>query len=398
MSAPEACDVLIVGGGPAGLSVAEHAAAQGARVIVVHQDREIGRPVRTSGGSFAADLTALGVPRTLYQPIDTLVFAADAARSRHAMTRHPMAVLYVTGLYQWLAARAEAAGAAVRTGVKFTGLAPLPDGYRATLRARGGAESTVDARYVIDASGVACAVWSAAGHGARPARTGVGIEAEYPLHAGPAHTAVLVVGDRVPAGYGWIFPAPGGRVRIGAGVIHPDVDLSPRDLLDQMITPQFLDEFGLTLGPCDHFNAGVIPSVPYDRRLVRGRLIRTGDAANFATPTVGEGIRIAIARGRALGDALAATLGGAGTAPLARYERTCRRRFGFDYALGIMANRRLARYGRADWDRSVARLARMDQDVVAALVRSEFRGPALWHTLRREFVHRILHRSRADAH
>ena len=389
MTLPDTCDVLIVGGGPAGLSVAERVAAAGASVVVVHQDREIGRPVRTSGGSFQADLTRLGVPSTLYQPIDTLEFVADTARSSHQMTRHGMAVLDVTGLYQWLAQKARAAGATVATSTKFTGLDQNGDGYVATVRARGAAPAPIAARFVIDASGVASAVWAAAGLGTRPARTGIGIEAEYTLVDGPRHTAVLVVGSRVPAGYGWVFPAPHGTVRIGAGVIQPDVDLSPRDLLDAMITPDFLRDHGLTLGALQHTNAGIIPSVPYETRLVSGGLVRTGDAANFATPTVGEGIRIAIERGHVLGDALAATLAGAGRAPLAAYERSCARAFRRDYAIGIMANRRLARYGPSDWDRSVTRLARFDQDTVAALVRSEFRGRALWHTARREIQHRI---------
>jgi digeranylgeranylglycerophospholipid reductase len=388
VSLPENCDVLVVGGGPAGLSVAERAARGGARVTVVHQDREIGRPVRTSGGSFEADLQALGLPQHLYHRIDTLAFAADTARSSHAMTRHVMAVLDVTGLYQWLAAQAEEAGAAIHVATKFIGIEPQTKGYRATLRARGGITHTLSAHRVVDASGVAMAVWQAAGLGARPARTGIGIEAEYALEAGPDRTAVLIVGSRVPAGYGWIFPAPRGRVRIGAGVIQPDVDLSPRRLLETMITPDFLAKHGLRLGPLLDTNAGVIPAVPYETRLRHGGLIRTGDAANFATPTVGEGIRIAIQRGRMLGSALAQAPD-RDEAALRAYERACRAAFRRDYAIGIMANRRLARYRPEDWDRSVRRLARTDQDTVAALIRSEFRGAALWHTLRREVMNRL---------
>ncbi|MDC1320213.1 FAD-dependent monooxygenase [bacterium] len=52
------CEVLIVGGGPAGLSVAatlpDHVST-----IIVHQDAEIGKPVRTSGGCWLDDVEPL---------------------------------------------------------------------------------------------------------------------------------------------------------------------------------------------------------------------------------------------------------------------------------------------------------------------------------------------------
>ncbi|HEX8729006.1 MAG TPA: FAD-dependent oxidoreductase, partial [Ktedonobacterales bacterium] len=62
-------DVLIVGGGPAGLSAAEAAAKAGARVAVLERRKEIGYPVHTSGGSWISDMRAIGVPADLYYPI-----------------------------------------------------------------------------------------------------------------------------------------------------------------------------------------------------------------------------------------------------------------------------------------------------------------------------------------
>ena len=55
-------DVLVVGGGPAGLSAAEAAAKAGARVAVLERRKEIGYPVHTSGGSWISDMRAIGIP------------------------------------------------------------------------------------------------------------------------------------------------------------------------------------------------------------------------------------------------------------------------------------------------------------------------------------------------
>ena len=56
-------DTIVAGSGPAGLSAAETLAARGRSVVVVEQNHEIGSPIRTSGGSFVADLEALEIGR-----------------------------------------------------------------------------------------------------------------------------------------------------------------------------------------------------------------------------------------------------------------------------------------------------------------------------------------------
>src|ERR1039458_8507411 len=62
-------DVIIAGGGLGGLSAAEAAAKAGASVLVLEQNKEIGSPARTTGGSFVQDMKALGIPESLYHPI-----------------------------------------------------------------------------------------------------------------------------------------------------------------------------------------------------------------------------------------------------------------------------------------------------------------------------------------
>ena len=62
-------DVLVVGGGPAGLSAAAAAAKGDLRVAVIEKDPSIANTIRTSGVTWLQEIKKLGLPRNLYNPI-----------------------------------------------------------------------------------------------------------------------------------------------------------------------------------------------------------------------------------------------------------------------------------------------------------------------------------------
>src|SRR5689334_12093932 len=104
-------DVLIVGGGPAGLAAAEAAAKQGVRVLVLERQNEIGYPVHTSGGSWISDMRALGIPDHLYHPIQKIYFVSPQREIPLYYEQPVCCVIDVRGVYQHLAGRAVNAGA-----------------------------------------------------------------------------------------------------------------------------------------------------------------------------------------------------------------------------------------------------------------------------------------------
>src|SRR6266571_2547064 len=110
----EECDVLIVGGGPAGLAAAEAAAKLNARTLLLERQNEIGYPIHTSGGSWISDMKALAIPEHLYHPITNVWFVSP--HREIPLHYHPAVacVVDVRGLYQHLAGRAVAAGATLR--------------------------------------------------------------------------------------------------------------------------------------------------------------------------------------------------------------------------------------------------------------------------------------------
>jgi digeranylgeranylglycerophospholipid reductase len=366
------CEVLIVGGGPAGLSVAA-ALPDNVSTIIIHQDAEIGKPVRTSGGCWLSDVEQLGIPTEFYQIIDQLDIYSDNQEAHFKIKQDKLVVLNITDLYQWLAKKSESKCRKLLLGTKFLATKKTAEGdYVSSIRSRNTQTTQIESKYIVDASGVHNSVLHSLGLRDRPIRTGVGIEYEYPIGTNKNDHAILFVGSSVLSGYGWVFPTADGKLRVGVGVIHPDTDASPKTLMKNFLNSADVSRFNLKLGDEYVINAGTLPSIAYDPELVFGNVIRVGDAANFATPTVGEGIRLCIQHGTELGIALGQTLKTQNPATLIQYERTCKKQFQINYHFGFLANQRFSQYDINDWDKSIRRISYLSETQLVALLRSEF--------------------------
>src|SRR2546421_6126548 len=107
-------DVLVVGGGPAGLAAGEASAKQGASTLVLERQNEIGYPIHTSGGSWIKDMETLAIPKHLYHPVSTVIFLSPQREFSLQYDPAVACVMDVRGVYQHLASRAIAAGTTVR--------------------------------------------------------------------------------------------------------------------------------------------------------------------------------------------------------------------------------------------------------------------------------------------
>src|SRR5581483_2452186 len=198
-------DVLIVGGGPAGLAAAQSAAAQGAKTLVLERQNEIGYPVHTSGGSWVSDMEALGIPRHLYHPINKVFFVSPQREVPLHYNPAVACVLDVRGVYQHLAGRAVAAGATLR--MHHTVEQTLMDNSRivgVTAKNHRGERVEFRADVTIDASGFSRHIGVRTEMGKAFHRYGYG--AEYDLYAPhyPQDELYLIMGSQfAPRGYAW---------------------------------------------------------------------------------------------------------------------------------------------------------------------------------------------------
>ncbi len=370
-------DLLVVGGGPAGLATAHAAARAGASVLLLHRDARIGLPIRTSGGSWLFHLRQLGIPDHLHHPIRSATFASPNVQATTRFVTDDYAVaLDVTKTYEYLAGLATDAGAEVLTGSRFVRTEQLADESFRSIYSQGTREFTVRARFIVDASGSARAVTAPLGLQPRPTRYGVGAEYEYENLSPDLHHCLLLVGSQYfPAGYGWALPGPDGRIRVGVGVLQPDTKARPQPMLDDFMASELPRKLGLVTGRLIEKHFGVLPSETPNERAVFGRIVCVGDTAMQALPLIGEGIRYCIEAGRVAGAAIASAARepDAAATHLATYERWWRKRYGYEFWLAWKMNVRIASFNDQQWDMVAKVMQGLSPSSIARGLRSEIR-------------------------
>src|SRR6266700_229045 len=373
---PENIDIVVVGGGPAGLAAAGAAARQGARVHILERHNEIGYPIHTSGGSWISDMQALSIPEHLYHPITRVYFVSPR---REVLLRYNPAiacVVDVRGLYQHLASRAIAAGAVLR--LRHVGEQAITGNGRVlgvTARNHTGERITLAASVTIDASGFSRHVGVRTDMGKAFHRYGYG--AEYDLYAPnyPQDELYLIMGSKfAPKGYAWAFPHGNSRVRLGVGVLHPDCDDDARIFLDSIVhdLPQLSGKF--KDASAIEYHTGLFPSEgPLDRFSHDGLLV-AGDAGGQGSTLVGEGIRFAIYSGQMAGSiaAEAVKAGDTSAAYLERFDKQWRARFGRDMDIAYMINKHIANYSDDQWDNALNLMKRLTPAQIAQALRGDF--------------------------
>jgi geranylgeranyl reductase family protein len=296
-------DVLVVGGGPAGSSVAYSLATQGMRVQVLEK-YQMPR-YKTCGGGVnvrAARLFPFSIEPVVERTIHRYRFTYRGHRPFERT--YPEPLTYMTQrmhLDKFLLDQAARAGAYVTQGVTVRKVAQ--EGERVIATTDSG--DRYEARVVVGADG-------ANGVVARDFGLARGIQHELALESEIALTpeqlaawsdAIEIDLFSIWCGYGWVFPK-GEHISIGVG--------GPREYVKQIreYNREYLRRHGVDGQAPLRFSGHALPVRTGLAPVVRGQALLVGDAAGLLEPFTGEGIGYAARSGQLAGEAIGAYLRG----------------------------------------------------------------------------------------
>ena len=306
----ERCDVLVVGGGPAGLVAAREtcAADSALEVLVLERDRAVGAPVRCGEGVGSKGVSEFLDPvgaSWISRKITRVIFWAPDGTEVRVAEGDVGYILDRTRFEPALAADAGREGAEIRTGTEVVGIARDGDGWVARTRGPRG-EGSVRARFIIGADGVESMVGRWAGLDTRVPSRDMESCAQYVVSGidFDPDAIYLHFGDQIaPGGYAWVFPKGVGVANVGLGMVALRGDGRPaREWLHA-----YLDRYFPTGTRTGYTVGGVIVHTTVKRTVADG-LILCGDAAHMINPLSGGGIVTAMKAGRIAGRTAASAL------------------------------------------------------------------------------------------
>jgi geranylgeranyl reductase len=303
MTRTEAWDCVVVGGGPAGATVATDLAAQGLEVLLL----EKGGRIKPCGGAIPPKLVdEFAIPDSL------LAVKINAARMVAPSGRRvdmPINGGYVGMVNReefdpWLRARAQQTGAQCRVGT-FTNVEGDDRGRNLiTYRDSDGKQTQVLTQIVVGADG---AVSRVARQTLPDAQRVPFVSAYHEIVESPAGACdsstrcdVYYQGSLSPDFYGWIFPH-GSTMSVGVGTAVDGYSL--RQAVARLRTTS-----GLHSCKTRRREGAMIPLRPLKAWDNGRNVILAGDAAGVVAPASGEGIYYAMCSGRLVAEAVAECL------------------------------------------------------------------------------------------
>jgi len=297
---PERADLLVIGGGPAGLIAAREAsrANPALGVLLLERDRAIGAPVRCGEGVGSRGIAEFIDPANapwISREIRRVILRAPDGTEVRVAEGDVGYILDRTRFEPALAAEAGLAGADVRVGWEAVGMTREGGRWRVEVDGPDG-PSTIMASVVIGADGVESLVGRWAGLDTRVPSRDMESCAQYVV-AGidvDFDAIYLHFGDRIaPGGYAWVFPKGEGVANVGLGVVALRAAGRPaRRWLDAYLEREFPRAVRTS------YTVGGVIVHPTVKQTVADGLLLCGDAAHMINPLSGGGIVNAMKAGR----------------------------------------------------------------------------------------------------
>jgi flavin-dependent dehydrogenase len=283
----EKVDVLVVGGGLAGLHTARVLASRGLDVLTVERRASLDSAIRTTGIFVRRTFDDFDVPAHLLGPgiRDVVLYPPSRRSPVHLRSdRDEYRVGDMAGIYVHAVSAARKVGARVRLGVRYLGR----DAAGRARLARGDRVSTVAARFVVGADGARSRVARDLGLDANR-RLLVGAELVYPVAPGSAAAPAFhcVIDPRLAPGYlGWVVD-DGRHAHVGLAGYPDRMGRGLRASLAEFAASA--PAVPAPVGPVQR-RGGPIPVGGVLRRIACRDGLLVGDAAGAVSPLTAGGL------------------------------------------------------------------------------------------------------------
>jgi geranylgeranyl reductase family protein len=324
-------DVIIIGGGPAGLIAAREIAGAGAKVCVVEEHQEIGYPVQCSGLYSISGLKALGLSldeSIISNTIKGGRFYSPLGREFTAYSNVERAHVVEKKLFdKYLAKRAARAGAEFKLKTRAEEVA-IDTGVRVRTDGIYG-EETLKSELLIGADGVRSTIARHLGL-KTPKKIVAAIQVEVDDVETERDIAEVYFGRRyAPNFYAWILPKDR-TYEVGLGVRRPEAKL--KEYLARFMRQHPVASKKIHGSSIVEMNVGSFAVETVDRSVAERALI-VGDAAGQVKASTGGGVITGGIAARLAGEACVKALEEENySAPFLRkhYEDRWRAEIGFE--------------------------------------------------------------------
>ncbi|MCD6418244.1 geranylgeranyl reductase family protein [bacterium] len=297
------CDVVIIGGGPGGLSAAYFASRAGFSVCVIERREKFGIPVACAEGISTEGLTRVFEPKREW--ISTtiegaLIFSPDG---EELFVDHPRAgfVLNRPKMESGIAEMAKDSGAEIFTSTQALRISGK-NFAESVIAKRNGEILKIYAKYFIGADGIG----------------GISRRWAFPqkqigLMDIETCAQVLLKTEEItenipefhwgseiaPGGYAWVFPKGKNLANVGLGIVPSIAKNSPQEFFKNFIARRF-SKYKII-----ERRDGIVPTTMRFKPPGRGNLLLVGDAALFTNSISGTGIDTALFSGKIAAEVIA---------------------------------------------------------------------------------------------
>lgn len=315
-------DALIVGGGPGGSTAAALLARRGRRVLLLERERfprfHVGESLLPYNWPIFEELGVLPALQAAGFPVKTgAQFHLGNGRKSLKLTfregrftTQPKTFQVERATFDHLLLQnAATQGAEVREGWQVRRVEPLADRVRVEATDPAGAPHTLEARFLVDASGRANLTGNQEGlRVIHPGLKKVAIFGHFTgVRLDPGERAGDTVIVRLANKWFWLIPISAAKTSVGCvldGTELAAARVPARELFDQLVasSPAVRDRMQAAQLVGDFHTTSDFSY--YNRRLTGPRLLRVGDAAGFMDPIFSAGVFLAMFSGQLAAETL----------------------------------------------------------------------------------------------